>query len=347
MLKVAHIYASNAKSNSGDFMIGISTKKYFREKYLDNKECTFVNFDCRNKFDDKMIEKLNTFDYIVLGGGGLILPDSNPNKISCWQWSISKDMYSKIKKPIYAISIGYNLFYGQNMNMTNRKNNSEDKSRMKIFKENIVELIKKSKHFGMRHKWDIEQLLKIVGEEYREKIKFEFCPTIWYSEKYWMGVLAPNGLCPKNKIINNEKYIAIEIKDDREWRRYYKITKNKYYEELKNFVIYCQKNNKKVCYLSHDGSKNFYNYLKKSKIVIPYIDNSVANEKKIYENYSKIHTILCMAGHSEMISYGLGIKIIPLVSHPKIKNFCDDINYKNYVEINKDLNVCEKIKSFI
>ena len=29
MKKVAHIYASNAKTNSGDFMLGISTKNIF------------------------------------------------------------------------------------------------------------------------------------------------------------------------------------------------------------------------------------------------------------------------------------------------------------------------------
>lgn len=333
MLKICHIYACNALSNSGDYLLGISTKKYFQDKYLYNQECEYKNIDCRQNFTIELINKINTFDYILVGGGGLILPDSNPNKVSCWQWSISKELYSKITKPIYVISIGYNLFYNQNMNMISRKNNKEDKNRMKIFKENIIELINRASYFSMRHNGDINNLIKDIGEDYRDKIKFEFCPSIWYSKKYW-----------KNKLeYKNEKYIAIEIKDDREWRRYYKITKKKFYNELKEFVIYCQKNNKKICYLSHDGSRSFYNYLKQNNITIDYLDNSVANEKKIYENYSKIHTILCMAGHSEMISYALGIKIIPLVSHPKIKYFADDVNCKNYIEINKDFKVYEKI----
>ena len=65
------------------------------------------------------------------------------------------------------------------------------------------------------------------------------------------------------------------------------------------------------------------------------------------ENYSKIHTILCSAGHSQMISYGLGIKIISMVSHPKIRNFCDDVGDKNYIDINNDRNIIEKIKSMV
>jgi len=48
-----------------------------------------------------------------------------------------------------------------------------------------------------------------------------------------------------------------------------------------------------------------------------------------------------------MISYGLGIKIIPLVSHPKIKNFCDDINFNNYIEINEEKHLSNKIISFL
>jgi aromatic ring-opening dioxygenase LigB subunit len=31
---------------------------------------------------------------------------------------------------------------------------------------------------------------------------------------------------------------------------------------------------------------------------IPLLNNNCANVKKIMENYSKIHTILCSAGHS-------------------------------------------------
>ena len=60
-------------------------------------------------------------------------------------------------------------------------------------------------------------------------------------------------------------------------------------------------------------------------------------KNKIIENYSKISTIYCTAGHSQMISYGLDIKIISLITHPKLKNFCDDIDDKNYIDINNNI----------
>lgn len=329
VITVAHIYASKAIANSGDFMIGLAYKKYFKDIILKNDNVSFESLDCRNAklYDDKNIHKLNNYDYIIVGGGGLLLPDSpnGGNKISCWQWFISKNNINKIKKPIYVLSIGYNLFYNQNMNMPKRESSYEDKSRMSILKDNLITLIKKSKVFTMRHKDDVNKVLHIVGKEYQNKVKYEMCATVWYCNKFWK---------PKIKK-DQQKYIAIEIKDDREWRRYYKIGKKKYYNYLlqlvKNHII----NNEKILYLSHDGSRKFYDFLVQNKVKIPYLSNNSGNEKKILENYSKIHTIYCSAGHSQMISYGLGIKIISLITHPKIKNFCDDIGDKNGIEINE------------
>jgi hypothetical protein len=328
MSKVAHIYARNAKMNSGDYMIGIAYKKYFEEVIL-KKKCVFYDIDCRDSksFNDENINKLNSYDYIILGGGGLILPDSQPNKISCWQWVISKENINKIRVPIFVLSIGYNLFFEQKITMHNRENSVEDKSRMNIFKDNIITLINKSTKFTLRHKDDVNKLINIVGDEYKKKINYEICATVWYVNKYWK----PN----INNIDRNKKFFAIEIKDDREWRRYYKIGKSKYYSYLLNNIVKKHiNNNDKILYLSHDGSKNFYNYLKKNNITIPFLDNSCGNESKIRDNYSKIHTIYCSAGHSQMISYGLGIKIISLVTHPKIKNFCDDIMNKDFIDVN-------------
>jgi hypothetical protein len=340
MKKVAHIYASNAKFNSGDLMLGISTKKYFQEKYLENEECKFTDIDCRipNTFNLNNIEKLNQFDYILVGGGGLILPDSATNNISAWQWVISKDSYDKITKPIYVISIGYNLFYGQDMTMTSRENSNSNPDRMPIFIDNITHLINKSEHFSIRHNGDRNKLLEIIGDEYSNKVKFEFCPSIWYVNKYWK---------PKIPILNEPKVIAIEIKDDREWRRYHKISKAKFYAELEKFVKYCISNKIPIAYMSHDGSKNFYRYLISIGINIPILDNSSGNPDSILNNYSKVKTILCSAGHSQMMASGLGIKTISLVSHPKLRYFCDDINDTNFIEINTSQNIFEKIKELV
>ena len=37
-----------------------------------------------------------------------------------------------------------------------------------------------------------------------------------------------------------------------------------------------------------------------------------------------------------MISHGLGIRIISMITHPKLKRFCNDIGNNNYIEVNDD-----------
>lgn len=344
-LNIAHIYAKKAKSNSGDFFIGIATKKYFEKVILKTeKEVVWHSLDCRETYNDKHITLLNKMDYIVVGGGGLILPDSAPNKVSCWQWKISTANIRKINKPIYVLSIGWNLFFGQNINMPNRNNNNQDKTRTKIFLNNIKTLIKQSKHFTLRHKGDIRELKKCIQENSSEnvdellnKIKFEHCPTMWYCKDYCSNKFQKMLDKP-----NSRSLIAFEVKDDRPNRRYYKIGKQKYYQELAKVVLELLHKGHKVCYLSHDNSKSFYQYLKANKINIPYLTNSSANEDKILANYSKIKTLFCMAGHSQMMGYSLSCNIISLIGHPKLRYLLEDIGKPELgVEINQD-NIYEK-----
>ena len=315
-MKVAHLYACVGHHNSGDYMLGLATKRYFRNTIGKGHDVKFTNYDCRNPslYTGAELKKLNTFDAILIGGGGLILPDSAPNKISCWQWVISVENMQKLIPPLHVVSVGYNLFYGQTMEMTSRKNSQADSSRIPIFKQNITCLINKATSFSIRHKGDIESLLKIIGDEYREKIKFQPCPCIDYVKDVWKP----------NFQTEHKKYIAFEIKDDREWRRYHKIKKGPYYAKLLIMVKKLLDEKKDVCYLSHDGSVNFYNFLRSQGVNIPILKCNTLNEKDILDQYSKVHTMFCSAGHSQMFCYGLGIRTISLISHPKLQYFCED-----------------------
>ena len=48
-----------------------------------------------------------------------------------------------------------------------------------------------------------------------------------------------------------------------------------------------------------------------------------------------------------MMAHGLGIDTISLVSHPKLKYFCEDTNNDKFIEINKEDNIIERLKDFI
>ncbi len=335
MKKAIHAYAVNGKTNSGDFFLGPATKWHF-EKNIAKEKVEWTNMDVRSNFSEKEADYVNGFDYFVVGGGGLMLPDTNENNISRWQWPVSNEALRKIKTPLYVLGVGYNLFHGQTVG--NSENNSCP--RYKTFKSNMETLIDVSEHFSLRHNGDCERLKEVIDSKYHSSVKFEFCPTIEYSKNY----LASNNDIRCRRHIPRDIY-AFEIKDDRPERRYFNLSREDFYKSLKDFILHLLSLNKKVCVLSHDGSSSFKSYLDNNNVKVNFITNTVASEREIIFNYLKIKKLFCTAGHSQMMGYALGCEIISMITHDKLKYFLEDINQyteDKYIDVNYD-NVYEKL----
>jgi hypothetical protein len=328
MIRVAHVYAANAASNSGDYMIGLAFKAYFQEHVLNGAEIEFDDYDCRKQalyHGASALSRLNAYDHILVGGGGLILPDSAPNMVSCWQWVISVEDLSQLTAPIHVLGLGFNVFYGQTMDMPSRSNDARDRRRIPVLTNSLRTLLTKAESFTMRHKWDVEQVRKLVGTPVGDRVSHQECATCWYARKHWLPKMLP---------ARERKYFAIEVKDDRPQRRYHRIGKARFYSELLKVVTELLAKGQQVCYLSHDGSRSFHSYAQTRGMIIPCLLNTSANETAIRANYNKIHTMLCMAGHSQMIGHNCGIRTIGLVTHPKVRNYCDDIDSTDFVMVN-------------
>tara|TARA_Y100001970_G_scaffold76688_1_gene97358 strand:- start:55223 stop:56221 length:999 start_codon:yes stop_codon:yes gene_type:complete len=312
MKKALHIYAVNGKANSGDFFLGPATK--FRFEKIVGESITWSNFDVRIKVTEKEISHFNKFDYIVLGGGGLFLPDTNPNMTSCWQWACPAEIMKKITTEVHIVSVGWNHFYGQDITMPDRGSNKSNPKRLQIFKNNIETLLQISQSFTMRHKGDVEELKKIIDPELHDKVQFAFCPVVEFIESKY------------KKDFKSGELIAFEIKDDRPNRRYYKKSRKEFYLELLQFIKHLIDSGEKIAVMSHDGSASFARFLQSQKIPFAYLNNTVANQDKIIENYSKVKKLFCTAGHSQMTAYALGLNFYSLITHDKLKFFLEDNN---------------------
>lgn len=326
-----HLYATDGSHNSGDFFLGPSTK--WRFENLTQEEVAWVKRNVRNYFGPSEASRLNAdFDYLLVGGGGLMLPDTNKNNTSHWQWPVENEALRSISVPIYVIGIGYNLFHGQ------RPAGSKDDScpKYKKLKASFETLIDVSEYFSMRHRGDCERLKEIVDVKYHDKIKFEFCPTIEYCKNY----VNTHDFPP----IDRDIY-AFEIKDDRPSMRYHNTSREKFYESLKELILKLLSLNKKVCVLSHDGSGTFAKYLRSNNVNVGAMKNTIANVEGIISNYLKIKKLFCTAGHSQMMGKALGCDIISLITHDKLKYFLQDIGEyteDRYIDVNHD-DVYEKL----
>lgn len=323
-MKGIHFYAG-PQPNSGDFFLGPATQWQANNKLGEKIEWTYHSV--RAKLDKAKVQLVNqNFDVMVLGGGGLLLPDANTNMESCWQWPVSSQLISDISIPIYVIGLGYNLFYGQKVTMPDKDSNNENPNREEIFRKNLQTLVRHSRYFSMRHRGDIECLLKIIGEEYRDKVVFEFCPVVGYVKQFYGHTINGNG-----------KYHTFELKDDRPNRRYVETSRNKVYGILKNYIQLLLDKGESVAVMSHDGSKSFYNFLAQHNMSVPLLDNTVMDQDKIIDNYRKVKKLYCTAGHSQMTAHALGIDYFSLISHDKLEYFLRDggmFEETNYAYVN-------------
>lgn len=322
-----------APTNFGDAVIANATKYWFY-KNVDNN-VVFDSDTCRKPFTSKIIENINQkYDYLLVGAGGLILPDTTPNENSCWQWNITKENIEAIKIPIYVISIGYNIFYHQKINMPHKKNNKFYSWRLKKFNDNISALIKHSKYFSLRHNGDLSLLKQHIPEDLNTKLQFQFCPTIEYTK----SVITQNNMIKTQ----NDIVWAFEIKEDRPNRRYYNTKEENFYNDVCEFIKYCAKNKpniKLVILDTNHKNKRFKNFLNSKGIVLPIIKQHNLQDNQLIQNLMNIDRLYCMGGHSQMIGYSSGCDVRSIITHNKLKFFLEDIDefkYEKYIDPNTE-----------
>ena len=108
-MKIAY-FSCPPSGNAGDTVITAATKQIF-ERF--HGPIRWVEMDFRKKTSLLDVLTCRRSDAVLIGGGGLFLKDTNPNKISGWQWKIPIWKLKLLKKPLIMYALGYNRFRGQ------------------------------------------------------------------------------------------------------------------------------------------------------------------------------------------------------------------------------------------
>ncbi len=253
----------------------------------------------------KLLHDINKSRFLLIGGGGLLLPDSNPNSKSGWQWAASKEDIDKIDVPIVVYAIGYNYFPGQQPN--------------ELFKKSLVHIVDRAAFFGLRNHGSIKAVESIIPASLHHKLQFQPCPTTLIRN------LHPN-LPAKVK----SKNIAINVAYDRYDKRFGQdmyVILDQIALALKaiaqkGYVIY------NVCHLKDDAK--FEISLDKHQVPYKTVLLQFELPNKVYEIYNQMDLVLGLRGHAQMIPFGLNCKIISLGSHNKLRYFLEDINAEEW-----------------
>ena len=298
-LTAVHISAFSY-GNAGDTLLPVVLRDLFNssigvKKWMGRSVSKIVN--------QKDIRQYNKSDFVVIGGGGLFLKDTNPNNLSGWQWSCGISELEAISKPIVGFAIGYNRFRGQD-------------DFEPIFTEHLNKFVEKAVFVGIRNHGSIERLKKYLKTDaLKSKLVYQPCMTTLIAHIY------PDYANYTQK----EDFIAFNCAFDRQKLR---SGNDNYLNEIANAALRLSKTTK-IKYFSHMPS---------DKQVLPYFDSigvpyelvEFKNIQQIVTEYSKARVVAGMRGHAQMIPFGCLTPIFSIISHDKMQWFINDIGHPDW-----------------
>ena len=311
-----------ACGNAGDTVLSECVRQTFR---LFDNNVGFHLFGVNEKVDSDTILKINLDMGVIIGGGGLFLPDTNENSISGWQWAISKEQLNAIKKPIIVFSVGYNYFPGQIPSS--------------LFIDNLNELIYHSQFVGLRNNGSVEAIKKLIDPSLHEKVVYQPCTT----------TIIDNIFPSDNHSKRNGKRIAVNMAFDRIEKR----LGNNYEAKLSSIaraIKAIEDRGYQIYYIAHCYEDlRFIPYLEEARVSYVAKDISTWFPNKIIDMYRSIDMVIGMRGHAQMIPFGAGCKILTLGSHDKMRWFLEDICCLDwYIDLIQSKSIEEDIlKAFI
>jgi tetratricopeptide (TPR) repeat protein len=253
-------------------------------------------------FDEAALEEVNARRGVVVGGGGLFLPDTAPNGNSAWQWNIPDALLRRLTVPLAVFAVGYNVFDGQVY-------------RRGRFAESLEVLVDRSAFFGLRNHGSVERVREMLPAGLRDRVRFQPCPTTVARH------LLPDWTDPAER----EDTVLINCAYDRAGLRF----GHDYGHFLAEMAaaVRALREHADPRYAAHMPSdERFVHDLRREHgLTLPVEPLYDLPNQEIYDAFRRTRLVIGMRGHAGMIPFGCGTPIISLVSHPKLAYFLADI----------------------
>ncbi|WP_326803784.1 polysaccharide pyruvyl transferase family protein [Streptomyces sp. NBC_01788] len=257
--------------------------------------------------DEAAVEQLNARRGVIVGGGGLFLPDTSPNGNSHWQWNVPDELLERITTPLAVFAVGYNVFDGQLY-------------RRSRFAGSLRVLVERSAFFGLRNRGSIERVRELLPEELRDRVRYQPCPTT--VARY----LAPGRFDPAER----SETVLVNCAYDRAGLRF----GHDYGHFLGQMAAALRelRDRADVRYAAHmPADEKFVHDLRREHgLTLPVEQLHDMSNDGIRELYGRSRLVIGMRGHAGMIPFGCGTPILSLVSHPKLAYFLSDIGREEW-----------------
>ncbi|CAL9436622.1 hypothetical protein SUDANB106_02184 [Streptomyces sp. enrichment culture] len=299
--QLAHVALfASGQENAGDKVLPEAVRLCFG---ADTGPRRWLPVPVHRLFDEVALERVNARRALVVGGGGLFLPDTWPNGNSAWQWNVPDAMLERITVPLAVLAVGYNVFDGQAYRRTR-------------FTESLRTLVEKSAFFGLRNHGSVERVRALLPPSLREKVRYQPCPTTVLRR------LSPGWTDP----VRRDDTVLINCAYDRAGLRF----GHDYGHFLAETAAAVRELGKRaeVRYAPHTpADERFVHDLRREHgIALPVEPLYDLPNAEIYERFRRTRLVIGMRGHAGMIPFGCGTPVLSLISHPKLAYFLADID---------------------
>lgn len=312
--QLAHVaFYMPRQGNAGDKVLPETVRMCFGS---DTSAKSWHSIHAHRLFDEAALERVNSRRGLVIGGGGLFIPDTSPNGNSAWQWNVPDRLLERIDVPLAVFAVGYNAFDGQAY--TRRR-----------FEESLRLLVSKSAFFGLRNHGSVQKVRDLLPAELQDRVIFQPCPTTVSRQ------IVPGWQDPAER----DDTVLINCAYDRAGLRF----GHDYDHFLKEMATAVRNlgSHAEVRYAAHalDDERFVFDLRRTYGISLPVIPMYDFDTDQLRDAYARTKLVIGMRGHAGMIPFGCGTPIISLISHPKMAYFLSDIERPEWGVSVHDLNL--------
>ncbi|MEV5673957.1 MULTISPECIES: glycosyltransferase [unclassified Streptomyces] len=300
--QLAHVaFYMERQGNAGDKLLPESVRLAFGR---DTGPDRWHSVHAHRLFDEAALERVNDRRGLVIGGGGLFIPDTAPNGNSGWQWNVPDELLERIDVPVVVYAVGFNAFDGQ------AYGHGRDR-----FLSSLRKLVERSAFFGLRNHGSIEKVRDLLPPELHHKVRFQPCPTTVTRQLVdgWRDPAAR-----EDTILVNAAYDRAGLRFGHDYGHFL--------AEMATAVTALGELAEVKCVAhSLDDERIAFDLRREHGISLPVIPMYDFGNDAIRDTYARTKLVIGMRGHAGMIPFGCGTPVISLISHPKMAYFLSDI----------------------
>ncbi|MCF3961197.1 glycosyltransferase [Streptomyces fuscigenes] len=299
--QLAHVaFYMPQQGNAGDKLLPESVRLTFGR---DTGPRRWHSVHAHRLFDEAALARVNERRGLVIGGGGLFIPDTAPNGNSGWQWNVTDDVMDRIDVPVVVHAVGFNAFDGQSYGFER-------------FRTSLTKLVERSSFFGLRNHGSIEKVRDLLPVDLRDKVRYQPCPTT-VTRQLVEGWSDP---------ARRDDTVLINAAYDRAGLRFghdYGYFLAQMAEAVRTIGEHAE-----VKCVAHalDDERIAFDLRREHGISLPVVPMYDFDNDAIRAEFARTKLVIGMRGHATMIPFGCGTPVISLISHPKMAYFLADID---------------------